>query len=126
MPAATASFSDITFRVRHHGPVMLEDETMTDAEFYQFCLDNAELRIERNPHGKITVMPPTNSETGNYNAEINAELVIWNRQYKLGRAFDSSAGFKLSNGAERSPDSAWIANERWDALPTEQKRRFAL
>ena len=70
-------------------------------------------------------MPPINSETGNYNAEINAELVIWNRQYKLGRAFDSSAGFKLSNGAERSPDAAWMANERWDALPTEQKRPFA-
>lgn len=98
---------------------------MTDAGFYRFCLDNAELRIERNPNSKIIVMPPTTSETGRYNSEIHIELGIWNRKHQLGNTFDSSTGFKLSNGAERSPDSAWIANERWDALPAEQKRRFA-
>ncbi len=125
MTATISSFSDIRFRVRHRGPLLFEDKAMSDTAFYAFCLDNAELRIERNSNGKIIVMPPTTSETGRYNSEIHIELGIWNRKYQLGKTFDSSTGFKLSNGAERSPDTAWIANERWDALPIEQKRKFA-
>ena len=38
--------------------------------------------------------------------------------------FDSSTGFKLPNGADRSPDVAWVRQERWDALTTEQQDRF--
>ncbi len=39
--------------------------------------------------------------------------------------FDSSTGFKLSNGAIRSPDVSWIATERWNSLSDKQKRGFA-
>ena len=106
-------------------PLSMDGADMTDEEFYTLCMNNPELRIERNANGKIIIMPPTNSETGNYNSEINAELVFWNRKHKLGKTFDSSTGFKLSNGADRSPDTAWITNERWDALPAEQKKKFA-
>ncbi|MEO6760113.1 MAG: Uma2 family endonuclease [Saprospiraceae bacterium] len=125
MTAPVADFADIRLKIRYNSPLLLESEAMSEAEFYEFCLDNAELRIERNPQGKIIIMPPTNSETGHYNSEINAELVIWNRQYQLGKTFDSSTGFKLPNGADRSPDAAWISNERWDALLPEQKQKFA-
>jgi Uma2 family endonuclease len=34
-------------------------------------------------------------------------------------------GFKLPNGAIRSPDVAWIAQERWAQLSPEQRRTFA-
>ena len=37
---------------------------------------------------------------------------------------DSSTGFKLPNGADRSPDAAWLKLERWDTLTSEQKARF--
>jgi asparagine synthase (glutamine-hydrolysing) len=40
--------------------------------------------------------------------EIAADFVFWNRKYKLGVCFDSSTCFKLPNGANRSPDVAWI------------------
>jgi len=69
-------------------------------------------------------MAPTGGETGRYNSEIGAELVIWNRQTKPGVVFDSSTCFKLTNGADRSPDLAWIKQERWDALTPEQKEKF--
>ena len=118
-------YTDIRLKYNRLNPLSVEGTGMTDEQFYTFCMENPELRIERNAHGKIIVMPPTNSETGNYNSEINAELVIWNRQHKLGKTFDSSTGFKLPNGADRSPDTAWITNERWNALPAEQKRKFA-
>lgn len=121
-------YNDITLRysrLSRQNPLTLDGAGMTDEQFYAFCMDNPELRIERNAHGKIIIMPPTTSETGRYNSEIHIEIGIWNRKYKLGITFDSSTGFKLPNGADRSPDSAWIANERWNALPAEQKKRFA-
>lgn len=37
---------------------------------------------------------------------------------------DSSCGFKLPNGAIRSPDAAWISLEKWNYLTTAQKQKF--
>ena len=48
----------------------------------------------------------------------------WNRQTGLGFTFSSSTVFKLPNGADRSPDAAWIRRERWQALTPEQRRKF--
>jgi Uma2 family endonuclease len=56
---------------------------------------------------------------------LNADLVIWNRQTKLGKVFSSSTIFTLPKGGKRSPDVAWIANERWEALPREEQEKFA-
>lgn len=97
----------------------------SDEDFFDFCQMNPEFRIERNAIKEILIMAPTSSETGRKNFEIVAELAIWNRKHQLGIGFDSSAGFKLANGAERSPDIAWIRNERWEALTPEQQDRFA-
>jgi len=36
----------------------------------------------------------------------------------------SNFRFKLPNGAERSPNVAWIRRERWEALTPEQRRKF--
>lgn len=43
----------------------------------------------------------------------------------MGKVFDSSTGFKLSNGAVRSLDLSWIAIYRWNSLSDKQKRSFA-
>ncbi len=42
----------------------------------------------------------------------------------LGFTFSSSTVFKLPNGADRSPDAAWIRRERWLALTPEERRKF--
>ncbi|MCW5314411.1 Uma2 family endonuclease [Nostoc sp. KVJ3] len=97
---------------------------LTDNQFYQLCRENPEVKFERNASGKLLIMPPTGGETGNRNSEINADFVIWNRQTKLGVGFDSSTCFKLPNSANRSPDVAWIRQDRWDALTPEQKEKF--
>ncbi|WP_009632116.1 Uma2 family endonuclease [Synechocystis sp. PCC 7509] len=51
-------------------------------------------------------------------------MQAWSSQNDLGIAFDSSTGFKLPNGAERSPDASWIKRDFWDSLNAEQKRNF--
>ncbi|CBN55072.1 MULTISPECIES: Uma2 family endonuclease [Kamptonema] len=97
---------------------------ITDDQFYQLCRDNPDVKFERNAKGEIIIVPPTGGETGNCNSEINANFVIWNRQTKLGKVFDSSTCFKFPNGADRSPDVSWIKQERWDALTPQQKEKF--
>ncbi|MCU0565259.1 MAG: Uma2 family endonuclease [Oculatellaceae cyanobacterium Prado106] len=97
---------------------------MTDEQFYQLCRMNPDLKFERNAIGELIVMSPTGGETGNRNIEVAGDFVLWNRQAKLGKLFDSSTGFKLPNGADRSPDIAWVRQDRWDALNPNQKEIF--
>ncbi|MBD0385089.1 MAG: Uma2 family endonuclease [Nostoc sp. C3-bin3] len=98
---------------------------MTDEQFFEFCQVNRDLRIERNKFGELVIMPPTGSETGNREVNISGQLWVWSEQDGTGITFSSSTGFKLSTGAERSPDASWIKLERWNSLSLEQQRKFA-
>lgn len=98
---------------------------MTDDQFFEFCQINSDLRIERNKFREISIMRPTGSETGNRENNILGQLWVWSEQDGTGITFSSSAGFKLSTGAERSPDASWIKLERWNALSPEQQQKFA-
>lgn len=89
---------------------------LSDEQFYQICQANRDLKFERTVQGELIIMSPTGGVTGKSNSEINTDLSIWNRQSGLGVVFDSSTGFKLPDGADRSPDVSWIA---W-----EEKRKF--
>ncbi|MEM1172531.1 MAG: Uma2 family endonuclease, partial [Cyanobacteria bacterium P01_H01_bin.35] len=93
-------------------------------QFYEICQNNRELQFERNTKGELIIMSPVGGESGNREADLIADLVIWNRQTGLGYTFSSSTIFKLPNGSDRSPDAAWIRKERWEALTTEQRRKF--
>ncbi|MDB9308829.1 Uma2 family endonuclease, partial [Aphanizomenon sp. CS-733/32] len=97
---------------------------MTDDQFFQLCQNNRELRFERNANGELIIMSPAGGETGNRNGRLNQQLFNWTDADGTGIAFDSSTGFKLPNGADRSPDASWIKLERWDALTDEEKRKF--
>ncbi|MGF1988917.1 MAG: Uma2 family endonuclease [Nostoc sp. ZfuVER08] len=98
---------------------------MTDEQFFEFCQVNRDLRIERNKFGELVIMPPTGSETGNREINISGQLWVWSEQDGTGITFSSSTGFKLSTGAERSPDASWIKLERWNSLSPEQQQKFA-
>jgi Uma2 family endonuclease len=96
----------------------------TDDEFVEIVAANKDLRLELSHQGELTIMSPTGGETGNRNFEMCLDLGYWNRQNNLGKAFDSSTGFKLPNGATRSPDVSWIKIERWNVLTPEQRKKF--
>ena len=97
---------------------------LTDEQFYHLCMANEEWRMELTAEGELMIMPPTGGESGIRNSDLNADLVIWNRQTRLGFVFDSSTIFQLPNGAKRSPDVSWVIRERWEALSPEDRRRF--
>ncbi|NEO30582.1 MAG: Uma2 family endonuclease [Symploca sp. SIO3C6] len=98
---------------------------LTDDQFFQLCQNNRDYRFERTAVRELIIMPPTGSDTGRRNIKITTQLEIWNSQNNLGIAFDSSSGFKLPNGANRSPDASWVSSERWEALNTQQQQGFA-
>ncbi|XZN92502.1 MAG: Uma2 family endonuclease [Microcoleus sp.] len=98
---------------------------VTDEQFQQIAAVNRDLRLERTATGELIVMAPTGSETGNRNQDMSGQLWLWNRQTKLGVVFDSSSGFKLPNGADRSPDASWVKLERWQTLTPKEREGFA-
>lgn len=98
---------------------------LDDEQFTRLVAANPNLRLEKTAAGELIVMAPTGGEDGSYNAELTTDVGIWNRQTQTGVVFDSSTGFKLPNGAIRSPDTAWIAQARWDALTPQERKGFA-
>ncbi|GCL38053.1 MAG: Uma2 family endonuclease [Sphaerospermopsis kisseleviana] len=96
----------------------------TDDEFVEIVAANKDLRLELSHQGELIVMSPTGGETGERNLELTGQVWFWNRTHKLGKAFDSSTGFKLPLGGTRSPDVSWIKIERWNALTPEQRKKF--
>ena len=97
---------------------------VTHEEFEKLCQDNPERSLELTASGELVVMPPVGGESGNSESELGGELFVWNRQTRLGKTFSSSTVFVLPNGAERSPDAAWVELSRWEALTPEQRKKF--
>ena len=98
---------------------------VTSEQFYRLAAVNQELKLERSAQGELIVTPPTGGETGRRNAKISTQLGIWCAQNEgLGEYFDSSTGYELPNGANRSPDASWVKRERWDSLTLDQKESF--
>lgn len=98
---------------------------MTDDEFFRFCTENPDLRIERNNNLEIVIMSPTTSLGGKFNTEILRQLSNWNISAGKGEVFDSSTGFTLPDKSVFSPDASWMSNAAWAKLSEQDKDRFA-
>ena len=97
---------------------------LSDEAFFELCRNNHELKFERNDKGDLIIMSPTGGETGRRNFSLIGQFWAWVEKDGTGIGFDSSTGFKLPNGADRSPDLAWIRLDRWNALTPEQRKKF--
>ena len=98
---------------------------VSSAMFWKLCRANPDLRLERTAEGRLIVMAPAGSESGGQNANLVIDLGIWARADGTGKVFDSSTGFTLPNGAIVSPDASWIKLDRWLAVPSHQREKFA-
>ncbi len=93
-------------------------------QFYQLCLNNPDLNLERNPQGELIIMSSVGAESGKKEANLITDITIWNRQKKLGEVFSSSTIFSLPKGGERSPDVAWLSSEKWENLSKKKREEF--
>ncbi|MEL7121068.1 MAG: Uma2 family endonuclease [Bacteroidota bacterium] len=112
------------FAIEAEVPLILNFEFSDDA-FFEFCQLNRNLNIEREADGTIIVLSPSGFKTGNFNAELNAEVTLWNRSSKLGKTGDSSTGYTLPNGSVRSPDVSWVSNKQLNAIDSKLLVKFA-
>ena len=94
---------------------------LTDELFTQLCQANPLMRLERSAEGELVIMAPAGMESSGRNLILTGQLFVWVQKTGLGKAFDSSAGFTLPNGAIRSPDASWITSERLNTLTREQR-----
>ncbi len=97
---------------------------VTPEQFEQLAHAEQLARLELTATGELIIMSPTGGEAGEKNFNLYIDLGIWNRQTRLGKAFDSSTVFVLPNGARRSPDVSWVRLERWNTLTPQEKRGF--
>lgn len=102
------------------------DIDLTDEQFYRLCQANRDLRLERTAGGKLIIMPPTGWETGNRNSRLIQQLSNWADAEGRGLVFDSSTGFRLPNGAIRSPDAAWVKRDRLEVLKPDPEKFLPL
>ncbi len=99
--------------------------SFSDEEFFWFCHENKDLRIERNSNLEIYIMSPVTTLSGFWNMEIARQLANWAAEEKNGFAFDSSTGFTLPDRSVLSPDASWVTREKWVSLSEADKDRFA-
>lgn len=104
--------------------VDLKHVHLTDEQFYQLCINNPDLNIERSAKGVLIFMAPVGGEGGSWEMDLGGELYVWNKQTAQGKVFSSSTLFKLPSGGDRAPDAAWVELSRWQALTPEQRRKF--
>jgi len=107
-----------TIELRYR-PLSLDDD-----EFYEFCRQNDQLKIERDSEGTIYIMSNTGGTTGILNAIISYWLMHWHLTNKLGHVFDSSTAFRLPSTSVRPPDAAWVSAENWERLTQAEKTKF--
>ncbi|WP_310488160.1 Uma2 family endonuclease, partial [Chamaesiphon sp. VAR_69_metabat_338] len=126
--AATNSSIESSPEDNETQPLLLDVHSITlrvtHEEFEKLCQDNPDRSFELTANGELVIMPPVGGESGNFESELGGELFVWNRQTGLGKIFSSSTVFVLPNGAQRSPDAAWVELSRWEALTPEQRKKF--
>ena len=101
------------------------DLVLDDAWLLELSSLNQNVRLERSAEGDLIVTPPTGTETGDKDSEINMQLRLWAKGDGTGKAFGSSTGFRLPNGAVRSPDTSWVSRQRLGEISETEYQAFA-
>ncbi|WOD37771.1 Uma2 family endonuclease [Nodosilinea sp. E11] len=98
--------------------------SLTREQFIGLCQSNPDLQLERSQQGELIIVSPVGGESGNREATLITKVGIWNEQTQLGYVFSSSTIFSLPEGGDRSPDVAWVAKPRWQALSPAERETF--
>lgn len=97
-------------------PLNLSAVKFTHSQFDDICQANRELRLELTDTGELIVLAPTGWGSSNRNFKLIVQVGTWNDGTQLGVAFNSSGGFILPNGSQRSPDVAWVERSRIETI----------
>jgi Uma2 family endonuclease len=104
--------------------ILDREDRLTDDEYFAFCVANPDLNVERTAEGDIVIVPPPGGESDYRNISVTTSLNLWTRMDGRGRAFGPSVQFLLPDGSGRSPDAAWVSNDRLSRLSKQERRQF--
>ena len=99
--------------------------TVSETLFLGLARENPDVRFERASDGALIVVPPAGADSSRRNLAVVKQLATWNDARGGGVAFESSAGFRLPDGATRSPDAAWLPRSDWLRLSAAERSSFA-
>ena len=99
-------------------------DKLTDQEFFRFCQDHRDLKIERTHNYEIILMSPTSYESGRIENEIQWQLTSWNKVSKSGEVLSPSTGFSLPDGSVFSPVVAWVSKQKDHNLSASERDTF--
>ena len=91
------------------------DLQLTPEQFERVCAENRDAVLELAADGLVITMTPTGSETGARNSELLFQLKLYANRVGGWKVFDSSSGFRLSDGSVFSPDASLVRLDRWQA-----------
>jgi len=89
--------------------------------FAQVAAVYADRQVELTEKGHILVMAPAGLEAAYNSGEALGQLANWATQGKQGKAFNAKAGFFITPHENRSPDAAWVSNERLESIPKAER-----
>src|SRR5260370_41384649 len=84
--------------------IFFDTDPRFDDAYFEFCLANPDLRIERTSQGEIIIVPPAGIESGYRSGEVYGQLRDWTKRTRTGKAVDSSVEYILPSGAGYAPD----------------------
>ncbi len=97
---------------------------LSPEQFALVCEANPEAVLELTATGQVIAMTSTGGETTRRNTRLLFRLQAWAERRGGWEVFDSSGGFRLSDGSVLSPDAAVLRLECWQALTPEPRRGF--
>ena len=72
---------------------------MDDDEYFEFCMANRDLNIERTAQGEIIIVPPAGGDSDYQSNDIAGQLRNWAKRDGRGKTFGSSVEFILPTRA---------------------------
>jgi Uma2 family endonuclease len=97
------------------------DEPMSKEQFTLLAERFPDLRMEREADGKTLIMSPVKRGSGKREPKLGGFLFMWHSQHGLGELHGPSSGFDLPDGSTKSPDAAWISEERLRNIPDDEE-----
>ncbi|MEN0046173.1 MAG: Uma2 family endonuclease [Bacteroidota bacterium] len=87
-------------------------EGVSKEDFLSLCTTYPDLIFEREANGMLIVLMPLFGGSAYREGKLIARINIWCENHGEGMAFGAGGGFDLPSGATKSPDVAWISDER--------------
>src|SRR5258708_3175469 len=108
--------------IAEHLPATLTAPGLREEQFLELCSQFPDAMIEYSSDGTVTIMPPTDPETGKQNVWISHRLVDWANRQGEGSVTGPDASFRLPDGSRRSPDASWFNEARWQQARASGRR----